>query len=128
MQKLEKRTTPRQALQIPVRFHSGEMEAADPDITSETTNISRSGLFMRSPLRLKLGDILGLTLRVPTYLSGSARADVQCVAPRDVQCTGRVVHERRLSTGELGYGIHFEQMLTFRHNSNSVSTPTPFLT
>ncbi len=120
MQKLEKRTTPRQALQIPVRFHSGEMEAADPDITSETTNISRSGLFMRSPLRLKLGDILGLTLRVPTYLSGSARADVQCV--------GRVVHERRLSTGELGYGIHFEQMLTFRHNSNSVSTPTPFLT
>jgi PilZ domain len=114
MQKLEKRTTPRQALQIPVRFHSGEMEAADPDITSETTNISRSGLFMRSPLRLKLGDILGLTLRVPTYLSGSARADVQCV--------GRVVHERRLSTGELGYGIHFEQMLTFRYNANSAST------
>ena len=119
MQKLEKRTTPRQALQIAVRFHSGDMEAADPDITSETSNISRSGLFMRSPLRLKPGEMLALTLRVPTYLSGSARADVQCV--------GRVIHERRLSTGELGYGIHFEQLLNFQHNfaSTSAAPPSP---
>jgi hypothetical protein len=119
MQKLEKRTTPRQALQIAVRFHSGDMEAADPDITSETSNISRSGLFMRSPLRLRPGEMLALTLRVPTYLSGSARADVQCV--------GHVIHERRLSTGELGYCIHFEQLLNFQHNfaSTSAAPPSP---
>src|SRR5579863_4634657 len=87
MQKLEKRTTPRQTLQIAVRFHSGEMEAVDPEIISETSNISSSGIFMRSPLRLKPGDRLALTLRIPTYLSGNPRSDVQC--------TGRVIHERR---------------------------------
>jgi len=117
MQKLEKRTSPRQSLQIPLRFHSGEMAANDPEIASETTNISRSGLFMRSPLRLRIDETLALTLRVPTYLSGSARSDVQCA--------GRVVHERRLPSGDLGYGIRFEQMLNFQHNSVSPFVPSP---
>lgn len=88
MESIEKRTSPRQALQIPLRFHSREMAVGVPEISSETTNISRTGLFMRSPLRLRIGEPLALTLRVPTYLSGSARSTVEC--------SGRVVHERRL--------------------------------
>ena len=117
MQNLEKRTAPRQTLQIQVRFHSGEMEAAEPEIASETFNISPTGLFMRSPLRLKPGDRLALTLRIPTYLSGNPRSDVQC--------TGLVIHERRLPTGELGYGIHFEQTLNFQPHPNFTSSPVP---
>jgi hypothetical protein len=120
MQNLEKRAAPRQTLQIQVRFHCSEMEASDPEIASETFNISPTGLFMRSPLRLKPGDRLALTLRIPTYLSGSPRSDVQC--------TGRVVHERRLPTGELGYGIHFEQMLNFQPHPNFISAPLPSTT
>jgi hypothetical protein len=117
MQKLEKRNSPRQALHIPLRFHSIEMAATDPDITSETSNISHTGLFMRSPLRLKIGEPLALSLRVPTYLSGSARSDVQCA--------GRVIHERRLPSGDLGYGVRFEQILNFQHASVSPSAPSP---
>jgi hypothetical protein len=116
MQKFEKRTSPRQSLQIPVRFHSIEVGSNDPEINSETFNISRSGLFMRSPLPLKVGESLALTLRVPTYLSGSARSDVQC--------SGRVVHEHHLPNGDIGYGIRFEQVLTFQQASLSRSSPT----
>lgn len=114
----EKRTSPRQMLQIPLRFHSIEMAASDPEIASETSNISRSGLFMRSPLRLKIDEALSLTLRVPTYLSGAARSELQC--------TGRVIHERRMSNGDLGYGIRFEQILSFQHTSpaNTMLSPT----
>lgn len=117
MQNLEKRNSPRQALQIPLRFHSVEMAATDPEITSETSNISRTGLFMRSPLRLKIGEPLALTLRVPIYLSGSARSDVHCAA--------RVIHERRLPSGDLGYGVRFEQVLSFQRTSVSPSVPSP---
>ena len=116
MQKLEKRNSPRQALQIPLRFHSVEMAATDPDVNSETSNISRTGLFMRSPLRLKIGEPLSMILRVPTYLSGSARSAVEC--------QGRVVHERRLPSGDLGYGIRFEELLSFQRPANSQAIPT----
>ena len=113
----EKRTSPRHSLQIPIRFHSGEMAATDPEIASETSNISRTGLFMRSPLRLHVGDLLALTLRVPTYLSGSARSILEC--------SGHVVHERRLPNGDLGYGIQFSQMLNFQAASPSMPAPAP---
>ena len=111
MQKLEKRTSPRQALQIPLRFRIVEVGSTEPELASETSNISRSGLFMRSPLPLRVGTPLSMTLRVPTYLSGSARSVFQCV--------GRVVHERHLPNGDIGYGIQFEQMLSFERASVS---------
>lgn len=109
MQKLDKRTSPRQALQIPLRFRNLELGSSEPELASETSNISRSGLFMRSPLPLKVGAPLAMPLRVPTYLSGSARADIRC--------TGRVVHERHLPNGDIGYGIQFEQTLSFQRSS-----------
>jgi PilZ domain-containing protein len=109
MQKLEKRTSPRQSLQIPLRYRVVEVGATEPELASETSNISRSGLFMKSPLPLKVGSPLAMVLRVPTYLSGSARSDVQCL--------GRVVHERHLPNGNIGYGIQFENLLSFQKNA-----------
>lgn len=116
MQKLEKRTSPRQSLQIPLRFRVAEVGATEPELASETSNISRSGLFMRSPLPLRVGAPVAMTLRVPTYLSGSARSDVQC--------TGRVVHERHLPNGDIGYGIQFESLLSFQRSA-APQTATP---
>jgi len=113
MRRLEKRHSPRQSVQIPLRFHSEEMQASDPEIISETVNASRTGLFMRSPLRLKVDEALSLTLRVPTHFSGSALSEVRC--------TGRVIHERRLPSGDLGYGIHFEEMLNFQGTARLAS-------
>jgi hypothetical protein len=121
MQKLEKRTSPRQSLQIPLRFRVAEAGAPEPEFASETDNISRSGLFMKSPLPLKVGSPLAITLRVPTYLSGSARSMIQC--------TGHVVHERELPNGDTGYGVQFEQMLSFQRPSvpQPVSAQQPTL-
>lgn len=115
MQKLEKRTSPRQSLQIPLHFRNVEVGSAEPELASETTNISRLGLFMRSPLPLKVGSPIAITLRVPTYLSGSARSTIQCA--------GRVVHECRLPNGDIGYGVQFESLLSFQRPS--VSQPVP---
>ena len=122
MQKLEKRTSPRQSLQIPLRFRIAEAGSAEPELASETSNISRSGLFMRSPLPLRVGAPLAMTLRVPTYLSGSARSDVQC--------TGRVVHERHLPNGDIGYGIQFESQLSFQRSATpqTATPPSPSAT
>jgi PilZ domain len=122
MQKLEKRVSPRQALQVPLHFRSVEIGSTEPELASETTNISRSGLFMRCPLPLKVGAPLSITLRVPTYLSGSARSIVQC--------TGRVVHECQLPNGDIGYGVQFENLLTFQRTSvpQSATPPSPCIT
>jgi hypothetical protein len=117
MQKLEKRISPRQSLQIPLRFRITEVGAAEPELASETSNISRSGLFMRSPLPLRVGAPLAMTLRVPTYLSGSARSDVQCL--------GRVVHERHLPNGDIGYGIRFENLFSLQGTSPTQSAVSP---
>jgi PilZ domain len=119
MQKLEKRTSPRQLLQLPLRFRVTEPGSAEPELASETSNISRSGLFMKSPLPLRVGSPLAITLRVPTYLSGSARSLVQC--------TGRVVHECQLPNGDIGYGIQFEDRLSFQRPSipHSAIPPSP---
>jgi hypothetical protein len=117
MQKLEKRTSPRQSLQIPLRFRITEVGAAEPELATETSNISRSGLFMRSPLPLRVGAPLAMTLRVPTYLSGSARSDVQCI--------GHVVHERQLPNGDIGYGIQFANLLMFQGTSPSHFSVSP---
>jgi len=115
MQELEKRVSARQSLQISVRFRVAEAGSPEPELASETTNISRSGLFMKSPLPLKVGAPLSITLRVPTYLSGSARSTVECI--------GRVVHERELPNSDIGYGIQFEQMLNLQRPSVSQTVP-----
>jgi len=113
MENLEKRASPRQSLQIPLRFRNAEVGSTEPELASETSNISRSGLFMRSPLPLRVGAPLSMTLRVPAFLSGNPRTDVQC--------TGHVVHERSLPDGDIGYGIQFEKLLGFLSISASES-------
>jgi hypothetical protein len=114
MQNPEKRTSPRQSLQIPLHFHNAEVGSTEPELSSETFNISRSGLFMRSPLPLRVGTPLSMTLRVPTFLSGNPGTDIQC--------TGRVVHERGLPNGDIGYGIRFEKLLSFQGAAFSESS------
>jgi hypothetical protein len=117
MENLEKRTNPRQSLQIPLRFRNVEVGSDEPELASETSNISCSGLFMRSPLPLRVGTPLSMILRLPSYLSGNPRTDVQC--------TGRVVHECSLPNGDIGYGIQFEQALSFQSAFPSESAVFP---
>ena len=86
MQNPEKRTSPRQSLQIPLRFRVAEVGSTEPELASETSNISRSGLFMRSPLPLKVG------LAPPTMTLACAHVSLGQRLRPDINCTGRVVY------------------------------------
>jgi hypothetical protein len=86
MKQSEKRANVRCLLQIPVRFRCFEIACANLEIPGQTINISRSGLFLISAQRLKVGSSLSLTLRVPTEISGSALTN--CDA-RGVLCTSK---------------------------------------
>src|ERR1700692_4665507 len=76
MQSHEKRISPRYALKVLVRFHCVEEGSTDSELVSETANISNSGLFLHSIIRLKVGVPISLTLRVPTSVSGSALSHI----------------------------------------------------
>jgi hypothetical protein len=102
MGKSDKRSNARCLLQMPVRFRCFEIARADLEIPGQTINISRSGLFLISAQRLKLGSSLSLTLRVPTEISGSAF--------NELRCKGRVVHEQKLRDGTMGYGVEIERI------------------
>ena len=105
MQQIRERSNPRQPLQVPLRFRSLDEDNSDgPETLSETSNISQSGLFMHTHLRLKLGAPLSLSLRIPTSLSGGGRYYFHC--------RGHVVHEQQLPGGHQGYGVQFDQVLS----------------
>jgi len=93
----DRRADPRFQLLIPVRFQ----DWAGQEVTTHSVNISRSGLFLRSPQKLAVGTLLHMRLRVPTEISGSVFSELRC--------KGRVVHECE-AAGEVGYGIEIEKM------------------
>ena len=97
MKSSERRLNPRYLLPIPVILKGSELDLAESEISTRTVNISRSGLFLKSPHRLPVGSKLSLNLRVPTGISGSAFSQLKC--------RGLVVREEVLSDGTSGYGI-----------------------
>jgi hypothetical protein len=116
LQKLEKRTRPRQSLQIPLRSRVTEACSPEPELASETSNISLSGLFMKGPLSLRVGSPLAITLRVPPIFSFRQRAFHSSMhGPRRPRT--------RTSNGDIGYGIQFENLLSFQQPSVSQTVP-----
>lgn len=101
MRNADNRWFPRYLLNVPVRFRCFEIVCKDVEIATKTLNVSRSGLFMTSPLRLGLGSCLSLSLRVPTEISGSPFGEFRC--------KGRVVHEQSQKDGTFGYGVEIER-------------------
>jgi PilZ domain len=103
----------RQPLQLPVRFRV--MHDANPkSIPSETANISPSGMFMHTRVRLKVGTPLSLSIRIPLFVSGSNGFQFRCM--------GRVVHEQKFPDGARGYGAHFERMAAARRAARKALT------
>jgi hypothetical protein len=97
------RTDPRLKLQIPIRFYSHDASMTELETRTQSTNISRSGLFMTSPKSLRVGGLLTLAMRVPPEVSGSVFSEFCCMC--------RVVHEQKMPDGELGYGLKIEAMV-----------------
>lgn len=101
MRNFDKRWFPRYLLGVPVRFRCFETVCKDVEIPTKTLNVSRSGLFVSSPLRLGLGSYLSLRLRLPGEMAGGFFSEFKC--------KGRVVHEQRLKDGTQGYGVEIER-------------------
>ena len=101
MRSFDKRWFPRYLVSVPVRFRCFETVCKDVEIPTKTLNVSRSGLFVSSPLRLGLGSYLSLRLRLPGEVSGSFLSEFKC--------KGRVVHEQSLRDGTHGYGVEIER-------------------
>jgi len=118
MKSSEKRLNPRYLLLIPLSFRGSDLNSAKPEISTRTVNISRSGLFLRSPHRLRVGSELSLSLRLPTETSGSAFSQFRC--------RGLVVRDGILFDGASGYGIELEQVtrLPYRRTSQSIPNST----
>jgi hypothetical protein len=113
MSNIERRSDTRHPVEIPLWFHV-LLQANDPkEICSETSNVSRTGILMRSPLPLKVGSPIALKLRIPTHISGSARTFFRAF--------GHVVHEVLLGDGQLGYGIQLVRPLLADHDSLPVT-------
>jgi hypothetical protein len=102
MLRRDARSELRHQLTIPIRFYSTDGSRSQGETHTEATNISRNGLFMRSPTRLAVGAMLMLVLRVPTEISGSVFSELRCM--------GRVIHEQQTADGNLGYGVKIEAM------------------
>ena len=100
MVSVDGRSELRHPLRVPIRFYSTDGSRLQGETHTEATNISRHGLFMNSPRRLPVGTVLMLVLRVPTEISGSVFNELRCM--------GRVVHEREMGDGQVGYGIKLE--------------------
>jgi hypothetical protein len=118
MKSSEKRLNPRYLLLIPLSFRGSDLNSAKPEISTRTVNISRSGLFLRSPHRLRVGSELSLSLRLPTETPGSAFSQFRC--------RGLVVRDGILFDGASGYGIELEQVtrLPYRRTSQSIPNST----
>jgi hypothetical protein len=113
----ERRSDPRYLLNIPVTFRCFDTTRTE-EVTTEATNISRSGMFITSPRPLAVGSSLRMSLRVPIEISGSVFSQLQCI--------GRVVHERSAVGGAMGYGIAIEKMT--RDLRAHVESARPLLT
>jgi hypothetical protein len=101
MRKADKRWFPRYLLNVPVRFRCFEIVCKDVEIPTKALNVSRSGVFLTSPLRLGLGSYLSLSLRLPPEVSGGSFSEFRC--------KGRVVHEQSMKDGTFGYGVEMER-------------------
>jgi hypothetical protein len=103
----------RQPLQLPLRFRILS-DQNHKSIPSETANISPSGIFMHTPVRLKVGTALQLSIRIPLLVSGSNGFHFRCM--------GRVVHEQKFPGGDQGYGVRFERAASARVEARKALT------
>lgn len=97
------RTEERHPLRIPIRFCSADGSGSEGTSYAEAANVSRSGLYMTSTARLKVGAILMLVMRVPTEISGSVFSELRCM--------GRVIHSQPARDGKHGYGVKIEAIV-----------------
>jgi hypothetical protein len=118
MQNSKQRISPRWPLKFPLRLRIVEKDAlVHEELSSETLNISESGLFLHASLRIKVGTAVHLSILIPAEISKSA--------PCYLHCTGRVIHKRDLLDGRRGYGVQFDKRLTAQQISRD---PEPLVT
>jgi hypothetical protein len=97
----EKRHNLRHAFRLPVTIRSPELPAAR-ELPAQTLNISRFGMLLASPVPLKVGSLLTVSLHEHAALPLGIHFGVQLKA--------RVVHGGELAAGGFSYGVEVEQV------------------
>lgn len=85
-------------LRLPLHFHAGD-DAAEYD--GETLGISSEYLVLTSPVVLRAGMRLFITVRVPVEDARGSFTEIHIV--------GRVVSSSNLSKGRIGYQVKIER-------------------
>jgi len=103
---LERRTSARAELRLPVRLYSKEFHPKPMEIHTYTVDVSSGGVLLNSPRPLRVGSTLAVSLQVPSDISGSAFSQFKRKAI--------VIHEQSQAGGELCYGLKFEGPMQLR--------------
>jgi hypothetical protein len=96
----QSRRSHRWPLQVPLRYQA-TVDNRIREIVSQTVNVSESGLFMLTHMKLEIGAALSLAIHIPKEISGSA----DCF----IKSAGTVIHECRIADGVRGYGVRFDR-------------------
>ena len=101
MESADGRRWPRHYPRVPLRVRIADQPEISEQIT-ESTNISRGGVFFTCALPLKVGMPVDLVLYIPEEISRDSS--------REFHCPGRVVHVEPYSLpfGKSGIGIQFD--------------------
>jgi hypothetical protein len=97
---LERRTTARMELRLPVRFCAQDLPSKAEEIETQCIDVSRGGLLLESPCPLRVGSKLAIKLSVPADLSRNVFSQFNLKAV--------VIHEQRLTDEVLHYGVKFD--------------------
>ena len=101
----ERRVVPRFAMQLPLCFRPIGWIHDREDHAAETVNVSRCGVYFASPVRLRVGMAVEVSLTIPSEITG-----LETFAAR---CLGRVIHAEPgvFGDGRIGYGVQLERFM-----------------
>jgi hypothetical protein len=96
----DRRGTTRHAVKTPLKVRL--WKSAMPEHSGESENISERGMFFATDLRMGIGTVVEVVLKMPTEITGEPEAEWRC--------TGHVVRVAQVDSevGTQGVGVQFD--------------------
>lgn len=105
MRNTERRVVPRFGFRIPLRFRPIGLLQDREDHAAESINLSRCGIYFASPVHLRVGMTVELSVEIPSEITGLETFQARCL--------GRVVHAQPGAFGDerIGYGVELKRFM-----------------
>jgi len=96
----ERRVSTRHAMKSPLKVRL--WKSATPEHSGQSENISEQGMFFATDLRMGVGTVIELVLKMPQEITGEPEAEWRC--------TGHVVRVSKVDSevGKQGIGVQFD--------------------